>query len=502
MNPAVSSLPVLVVEDDADLREAVRDTLVLAGVPCLDAADGPSALRILASTAVGLVLSDVQMRPMDGHALLREVKTRAPHLPFVLMTAYGEIPRAVEAMRAGAADYLTKPFEPAELLARVDRYRLAPRTVDAAADETATGETATGGAIAASPAMRALLDLAGRVAASDATVLIAGESGSGKEVVARYVHRHSPRAGGPFVAINCAAIPDNLLEATLFGHEKGAFTGAAGAHAGKFEQAQGGTLLLDEVSEMPLALQAKLLRVLQEREVERLGGSRPVRLDVRVIATTNRDLGREVSAGRFREDLWYRLNVFPLDLPPLRERPEDVLPLANLFLKRYSKNMNPRFSGEAERQLTAYGWPGNIRELENVAQRALILSPDQIVEAHHLRLPAAQKVFPAAASGAGSGAGFLQVTGTRDVKTPADFAMPVVANDPSARGVGNNPADIKAPDDIKTDIKTMERRHILDTLAAVDGSRKRAAERLGMSERTLRHKLQQYRALGLDVRDA
>nr|WP_294864547.1 sigma-54 dependent transcriptional regulator [uncultured Pseudogulbenkiania sp.] len=436
-------LPILVVEDDADLREAIVDTLSLSGFPTLEAGDGHEALAVLAKEPVGLIVSDAQMQPMDGYALFDEVKKRHPGVPFILMTAYGVIERAIELLRAGATHYLLKPFEPASLIREVEKHLLRMPGGD---DD---------GVVAESAAMRQLFSLAGRVAQSDATVLISGPSGAGKEVLARYIHRHSRRAAGPFVAVNCAAIPENLLESTLFGHEKGAFTGAAQALPGKFEQAQGGTLLLDEITEMPLALQAKLLRVLQEREVERVGSTRTIRLDVRVLATTNRDIQREVEAGRFREDLYFRLNVFPLAIPSLAARRDDILPLARLVLKRYAEaaGRGPlRLSPEAERQLTAYSWEGNIRELENVMQRAVIL-----------------------AAGAEILAADLMLSDHSCLVEPVAFSPVAVA--PSA----------------ESDMKTLERRHILETLAAVGGVKKLAAEKLGISERTLRYKLQRYR---------
>ncbi|MFN3398170.1 MAG: sigma-54-dependent transcriptional regulator, partial [Sulfurimicrobium sp.] len=274
----MKTLPILIVEDDRDLREALCDTLALSGYEALGVADGLAALAELERRTVGLVVTDVQMQPMDGHALLREIKSAYPHLPVLLMTAYGMIDKAVEAMRAGACNYLTKPFEPDRLLAEVARYML-PALAEEAGD-----------VIAEDARSRELFSLAQRVAGTVATVMITGESGAGKEVVAHYIHRHSPRAREPFVAINCAAIPENLLESTLFGHEKGAFTGAQQSQPGKFEQAQGGTLLLDEVSEMPLALQAKLLRVLQEREFSPVGSDQVRAVDVRFLAASNRDL--------------------------------------------------------------------------------------------------------------------------------------------------------------------------------------------------------------------
>lgn len=296
---------VMVVEDDPALREALCDTLDLAGYRSLPAADGQAALALMDRERPALVVSDVQMQPMDGTALLHALRRQRPDLPVVLMTAFGTIRSAVQAVRDGAVEYLAKPFEPATLLSLIGQ--LLPRQGDSG-DEP----------VAEDPRSRELLALAARVAHSEVSVLLTGESGTGKEVLARYIHRHSPRQSGAFVAINCAAIPENMLEAVLFGYEKGAFTGATGAHAGKFEQAHDGTLLLDEISEMPIGLQAKLLRVLQEREVERLGGKQAIALDVRVLATSNRDLTAEVAAGRFREDLYYRLAVFPLHIPPLR----------------------------------------------------------------------------------------------------------------------------------------------------------------------------------------
>jgi len=428
---------VLVVEDDRDLLEAVCTTLELAGISSLGASDGTSALELLAARDVGLVLSDVGMAPIDGIQLLGEIRRRRPDLPVVLMTAYGVIEQAVQAMRAGAADYLTKPVEAEQLLT------MARRLLSAAEIE------APAGFVAEDPVAKELLRMAARVARSSATVLLTGESGSGKEMVARYVHSNSARAHAAFVAINCAAIPENLLEATLFGYERGAYTGAQQSQAGKFEQADGGTLLLDEISEMPLGLQVKLLRVLQEREVERVGGRKPIALDLRVLATTNRDLEEMVREGRFREDLYYRLNVFPLRIPPLRERPRDIVPLARHFVARNADGRRLCFSAEAEALLRSHSWPGNVRELENAIQRAAILAGSEVIGA-------------------------------------ADIILPT----PGARA--GTTTEILA-----TDIKTLERDHILATLKEVGGSRKLAVQRLGISERTLRYKLQQYRMDGV-----
>lgn len=451
----VQGLPILVVEDDTHLREAVCDTLELAGQAVISAAGGEEALRLLEMQAVALVVSDVRMMPMDGIVLLKEIRSRFPHLPVVLMTAFAEVDRAVEAMRSGACDFLLKPFEPKALLEHVARYRL-PEAMD---DDRV---------IASDQISRNLFALATRVAQTDTTVLLTGESGVGKEVVARYIHNHSARHSGPFVAINCAAIPDSLLEATLFGYEKGAFTGAQQAQAGKFEQAQYGTLLLDEVTEMPLGLQAKLLRVLQEREVERVGGKKPVALDIRIIATSNRDMAEAVAKGMLREDVYYRLNVFPLLIPALRQRPEDIVPLARHFLAEHggrSGRTGLRLAPSAEQALRRHSWPGNVRELENVMQRAVIFAAGEIVEVDALHLS------------------LLPVGGVNPVASPE---APLVS------------PQVVLSEGQKTDnMRDLEREHILDTLVAVGGSRKLAGERLGMSERTLRHKLKYYREAGL-----
>ncbi len=312
--------------------------------------------------------------------------------------------------------------------------------------------------VACAPSSQRLVDLARRVAASDCTVLVFGESGTGKEVLARYIHRRSPRAGQPFVAVNCAAIPESMLEAMLFGYERGSFTGAHAAHPGKFEQAQGGTLLLDEVTEMPLGLQAKLLRVLQEREVERLGGRVPVSLDVRVIATTNRRLREEVAAGRFREDLYYRLNVFPLAIAPLRLRRDDVLPLAMQLLTARCRagERIPALSAEAAHLLLTYAWPGNVRELDNLLQRALILLNGPVIRPEHIQFELANE------------------------------GLDTVAAVPPLHSLSGS-------------LVQAERDLILDALRSHQGSRREAAERLGISPRTLRYKLARLREAGIDV---
>jgi two-component system response regulator FlrC len=340
--------------------------------------------------------------------------------------------------------------------------------------------------VAVAPESQRLSALARRVAASDCTVLIAGESGTGKEVLARFIHRCSPRAQQPFVAVNCAAIPENMLEAMLFGHERGAFTGAHAGHAGKFEQAQNGTLLLDEVTEMPLGLQAKLLRVLQEREVERIGSRAPVALDVRVLATTNRNLRAEVAAGRFREDLYYRLNVFPLSTSPLRDRRDDVLPLAMRLLTSRCRpgERIPALSADAAHLLLTYPWPGNVRELDNVMQRALILCSGAVVEAEHVQLEGAAGLCPA---GFPSGQALGSGQKPEPEPTTADSRL-VLAR-----------AQSPEPSVLADSLSAKERDLILDALRLDNGNRQAVAKRLGISARTLRYKLARLRDAGVEV---
>ncbi len=460
---AKAPMNILVVEDDDALRDALLITLEAAGHQATGADGGPAALAMLDRKAFHMVVSDLRMAPMDGLQLLGEIRTRKPGLPVMLMTAFGDVDKAVAAMRGGACDFMLKPFEPKALLDQIERYAIPPSAE---------------GVIAADPRTRAVLLLAARVAKTDATILLTGESGTGKEVFARYIHDQSLRSKGPFVAINSAAIPDNLLEATLFGHEKGAVTGAQSAQPGKFEQADRGTLLLDEISEMPLALQAKLLRVLQEREVERVGGKKPVPVDIRVVATSNRNMAAEVAAGRFREDLFYRLNVFPLEIPGLRERPGDIVPLAKHFMAMHGARLGRvgHVSDSAAAKLAAHAWPGNVRELENVMQRALILAPGDSIEAEHLLLPDAVASVPT-------------FSATPQAASQEQYAVPPAPTfavpQPQAAAAG-------AP----ANMRDLERQHILDTLAKVGGSRKKAIDLLGISERTLRYKLAQYREEG------
>jgi two-component system response regulator FlrC len=438
---------VLVVEDDATLRQALCDTIKFGGYEAVEASSGVDALGKLSNHGVDMVISDVQMDHMDGRELLRKVRVTNPELPFVIITAHGSVEGAVDAMREGATDYLLKPFEAEVLLDMVSRME--PLRKGGGSD-----------VIMADPETAKVYALAQKVASNDASILISGESGCGKEVLAQYLHSHSTRVDQPFVAVNCAAIPENMLESMLFGYEKGAYTGAHQARAGKFEQANGGTILLDEVSEMPLALQAKLLRVLQERELERLGGDKVIDLDVRVIATTNRNLVEEVAEGRFREDLYYRLNVFPLHLAPLRERRADILPLAELFLSKYQPADRPlKLDIAAAEKIRRATWQGNVRELENCIQRAAILSqPDGLVREEDVAMTAP----------------------LLSAELAQAEALP---EDPQARLDG--------------DLKQREHELICEALEASGGKKKEAAERLGISPRTLRYKLARLRECGV-----
>lgn len=464
---------VLIVEDDEGLREALVDTLALAGYEWVEADCAEDALVKLKTQPVDIVVSDVQMAGMGGLALLRNIKQHWPNLPVLLMTAYANIEDAVAAMKEGAIDYMAKPFAPEVLLNMVSRY--APVKSDD-----------NGDAVVADAKSIQLLALAEKVAKTDASVMVLGPSGSGKEVMSRYIHNKSLRADGPFVAINCAAIPDNMLEATLFGYEKGAFTGAIQACPGKFEQAQGGTILLDEISEMDLNLQAKLLRVLQEREVERLGSRKSIALDVRVLATSNRDLKQYVQEGNFREDLYYRLNVFPIAWPALRERTGDIAPLARHLTERHCKKLGmpvPEFTEQALVKLQSYPWPGNVRELDNVVQRALILCDQSQVAAEHILLEGVDW----------QDASSLQMA----VSEPVSVAVPTVA--PVAEVESELARPVASGEGLGGELRDQEFAIILDTLKECEGRRKEMSEKLGISPRTLRYKLAKMRDAGIEI---
>ncbi|MGO1298656.1 MAG: sigma-54-dependent transcriptional regulator [Vibrio sp.] len=470
---------VLIVEDDEGLREALVDTLALAGYEWLDADCAEDALVKLKNDSVDIVVSDVQMAGMGGLALLRNIKVHWPNVPVLLMTAYANIEDAVSAMKEGAIDYMAKPFAPEVLLNMVSRY--APVKSDD-----------NGDAVVADAKSLKLLSLADKVAKTDANVMVLGPSGSGKEVMSRYIHNVSLRKDGPFIAINCAAIPDNMLEATLFGYEKGAFTGAVQACPGKFEQAQGGTILLDEISEMELNLQAKLLRVLQEREVERLGSRKSVKLDVRVLATSNRDLKQYVQEGHFREDLYYRLNVFPITWPALCERQGDIEPLAAHLIERHCKKLGlpvPALSLSATEKLLQYSWPGNVRELDNVVQRALILSDQATIEASHILI---EGLDWQDASGLQHAVENHQEV-SPSIKPVADPELSRAYSQPEANTEPNGSTGLG------DELRDQEYTIIMETLVECNGRRKEMAEKLGISPRTLRYKLAKMRDAGIDI---
>lgn len=486
---------ILIVEDDRELREALSTTLEIAGYNCVTADSAESAIPILEKKVVELVVSDVNMPGMNGHELLEYIHRQFPGIPAMLITAYGQISDAVSAMQSGAVDYIVKPFEPSVLIESVKRVL---GSVNASKE---------GQPVAEDPFSRQLFQLARKVAVSDSTVMIAGESGTGKEVLARYIHSCSPRKNQPFIALNCAAIPENMLEAILFGHEKGAYTGAYNSAPGKFEQANGGTILLDEISEMELGLQAKLLRVIQEREVERVGGRKTIPLDVRVLATTNRDLKEYVAEGKFREDLYYRLSVFPMQWKPLRERPLDIVPLAERLLNDHIAKMKlPSivFDHSAKVAMQNYDWPGNVRELDNAVQRALILQQGNAISASDLCLDSGSgQNFGSSSLGLSSAVGDLAQTGDRDGSAMSDYSMMAsssVAGGNTATGEGD--AVLLESDGssvLGQDLKQREFKIIIDMLRKENGRKKQTAEKLGISPRTLRYKMARMRECGIDL---
>lgn len=454
---------ILIVEDDSKLQEALVDTLELNKFEVVAVSSAQDALVAL-DDEIAMVFSDIRMDgPMDGYELMKRIRAIKPYLPIVLMTAYGTVEQAVEAMKSGAVDYILKPFEADVLVEKAKSYFYR----DASSSEDF---------VVADPAMIQLKTMAQKVADSDTSVMISGESGTGKEVLARFIHNNSKRKEQPFVAINCAAIPENMLEATLFGYEKGSFTGALKSMPGKFEQAQGGTIFLDEIGEMKADLQAKLLRVLQEKEVERIGGLKAVDLDVRVLSATNIDMKKAIAAGDFREDLFYRLNVFPIKLPALRERPKDIAAIAERLLQRHCGNsrVEPMMSAPAMKALLQYPWPGNIRELDNVIQRALVVMSGNTIELSDILLDGDGSLDMASAS---SEASQLEVKQAEQT--------------PSENKEQNEPVSL--------DLKEREVQLILDTLKANGGHRQKTAEALNISPRTLRYKLARFKEQGLEV---
>jgi two-component system response regulator FlrC len=451
---------IVIADDDPTMRSALGEVLHSAGYCSTLFASGEEAERYLRQNPAELVVSDVRMPGIGGLELLK----RFPNIPFIMISGFATVPEAVEAMKIGAYDFVVKPFSYREFIPLVQSALSRSNVSEPSQEES-------GEIITAHARMLALLEFARQVAKSHASILIQGESGTGKELLARYIHAHSRRNLGAFVGVNCAALPEGLLESELFGYERGAFTGAVSSKPGKFELAHCGTLLLDEISEMPLALQAKLLRVLQEREVDRLGGKKPLPIDVRVISTTNRDLRQMIRAGSFREDLFYRLNVVPLRLFPLRERIDDIEPLARSFFSRCGypyASLTPA----ALNQLRQCSWRGNVRELFNVLERSAIIAQGGTISSEHLLLE--EESAPRSHGG-------VNELGAKE--SPVSTAAGV--SDPCRASQVPNP---------NLSVKEMEEHLICDTLKKVQGNRTQAAKLLGISVRTLRNKLKQYRS--------
>ncbi len=444
---------ILIVDDEANAREALETLLSEEGYETATAADGLEALEVMSSFEPEVVLTDLKMPRLDGLGLLERGRKAAPRTAFVVMTAFGSIDTAIEAIKRGAENYVTKPLDfdaLGALVARaMEKAKLASEA--AALRERLEQRFSMGEIIGDHPSMQRLMKTVGQVAASRASVLIHGESGTGKELIAAAIHQNSKRKAGPFVRLNCAALAETLLESELFGHERGSFTGAQGRREGRFKQADGGTLFLDEVSEIPQPLQVKLLRFLQEREFERVGGNETIRVDVRIVAASNRDLASLVESGEFREDLFYRLNVIRLDVPPLRARKSDVPLLATHFLRRFARENDREIDGftdEAMRALVTYPWPGNVRELENAIERAVVLCPGD-------------RITP----------DLLPAVGAADAKK------------------GEGELGLMIPG---LSMAEVERIVIERTLEAVSGSTAKAAEMLGISRRKIQYRLREW----------
>lgn len=485
---------ILVVDDKEMLRDSVGATLQRAGFTILAACDGKSALEMVSRRRPDAVVTDLRMPGMTGVELLENIREFDEDLPVIVMTAFGAVDTAVRAMKAGAFDYLSKPFEGDELVisvrraiehARVRRENAVLRVAASGDGSSSSASTGAGGPgmdriVGDSPTMRKVKDQIRAIATSHGAVLISGESGVGKEVVARAIHEMSPRSGEPFLALNCPALAESLLESELFGHEKGAFTGADRLRKGRFELADRGTLLLDEISEVSPRIQAKLLRVLQERAFERVGSSSTIEVDVRIIATTNRDLGRAVGAGDFRQDLFFRLNVLPLHIPALRERTEDIPTLAAHFVERVARREGleaPKFTDAAIERLCGYHWPGNVRELQNLCERAVVLSRSMGAIEADLIAPWLSGPLAGPATG-----------GAAHAAPAANSAASIIEPGPlpgASGGAGN------------CTLEEIERRAIVEALVRFNGHRQRTAEALGIGVRTLGLKLKKWKEMRL-----
>jgi DNA-binding NtrC family response regulator len=457
----VSEPRLLVAEDEERLRRLLEMLLGNKGYQLTMAADGAEAWGAFQSGHFDLVITDLRMPNVDGMELLKRIKAASPQTPIVVITAFGTIESAVDAMRAGAIDYITKPFEEAKLNFAIDRALSIGRILDENQNlrQEIRSRLNLDHMVAESAAMKQVLEITRQVAATNSTVLVHGESGTGKELITRAIHDASPRSHAPFVAINCAAIPDNLLESELFGHERGSFTGATDRKVGKFEMADGGSLFLDEIGEMNIAIQAKVLRAIEQQEFQRVGGNKTIRTDVRFICATNKDLRRAVADGKFREDLFFRINVFPLELPPLRKRQDDILPLANFFLAKFCREMGkrvPQIDPAAQHALLNCGWQGNVRELQNTIERATILLRGSVLTSQELALTPRDTLTEAAAGESEAAGSYFQIPG-------AGFRM-----------------------------EEHERMLLVQALERCGGNKSRAAKLLGLSRATLRYRLEKF----------